>query len=182
MSKSPWKTISKRIVYQNPWVKMHEHNIVKPDGSRGIYGFLDIPDGVGIVALSGQNKIQLIGEWRYPINCHTWSIICGTREKGESPLQSAKRELEEEASMRSNDWKSLGAMYPSPGLVKEKVYLYVATNCQRVQKQLFKPANSEKFNYQEVTVKQAVKMMKRGTISDGYAICGILLAKEMLKL
>lgn len=182
MFKSSWKTLTTRIVYQNPWVRMHEHNVVRPNGSKGIYGFLEIPDGVGIVAVSNNGKIQLIGEWRYPIGRHSWSIICGTREKDETPLQCAKRELAEEANMRSRKWKSLGIIHPSPGLVKETAFLYLAFGCQPIQKAVHKPEETEKFIYQEVTMKQALTMIKQGKISDSYAVCGIFLAKQTLGL
>lgn len=177
---SPWKTISSVVKYRNHWVTMREDTVVRPDKKPGIYGVLEIPDGVGIVALSPNRKLYLIGEWRYPIHKYSWSIICGTQETNETPLAAAKRELAEEARLISTDWKKLGTIHPSPGLIKETAFLFLARNCRFKKRINYHQDSSEKFNLKLTTIDNAVKMIKHGHITDSYAVCSILLAKDQL--
>lgn len=167
-------------MYQNPWVTMREDSVRKPDGKKGIYGFLQIPDGVGIVALYPDHRIHLVGEWRYPIHRYSWSVVCGTREPGETPLQAAKRELEEEAGLEARTWKKLGIIHPSPGLVQETAYLYMARDCRLADQPSHQREATERFSAQRRTLEQAVAMIQKGEITDSYAVSSILLAKEVL--
>lgn len=177
---SPWETLSSKVVYQNRWVTMREDTVRKPDGKKGIYGFLQIPDGVGIVALYPDRRIHLVGEWRYPIHQYSWSVVCGTREAEETPLRSAKRELEEEAGLVANTWKKLGTIHPSPGLVQETAYLFMAFDCHPVAQRTHLQEPTERFSAQRRTLEQAVAMIRKGEITDSYAVSSILLAKEVL--
>lgn len=154
--------------------------MLKPDGKKGVYGFLQIPDGVGIVALYPDRRIHLVGEWRYPIHRYSWSIVCGTRETGETPLRSAKRELEEEAGLVTKTWKKLGVIHPSPGLVQETAYLYMALDCRPADRRTHQRESTERFSAQRRTFEQAIAMIRQGKITDGYAVSSILLAKEVL--
>jgi len=62
-----WKTIKSKIVYQNPWIKVREDSVIRPDGKKSIYGFLEKYPGVFIIALDSDNPIFFNEEYRYPL-------------------------------------------------------------------------------------------------------------------
>lgn len=175
---NPWKTKSTKVVYKNPWITVKENKVIRPDGKDGIYGVVQIPDGVAIVALDDDDNVLLIGEWRYPISKYSWSIICGTCDNDEKPLSAAKRELAEEANIKALKWKYLLTYHPSPGLVDETAHVYLATGLKRMVGQ---QEETEDIKVKRVSFKKALEMVAKGKITDSYAVVGLLKAKEMLE-
>jgi len=178
---SPWKTLKKSVAYQNPWIKVYEDKVIRPDRAQGIYGYLAIPDGVGVVAMYKDKSIHLVGEWRYPINRYFWSVVCGTLEKKEAPLNAAKRELEEETGLKSHRWTKLAIIHPSPGLVQETAHLYLAKECTPVGSGSHLQESTEKFGSRRISLRKAIQLIRKGEISDSYAVCSILLANGLLR-
>ena len=72
--------MSSRIAYENQWIREREDQVIRPDGDAGIYGVVEIPLSVGIVALNERDEIALVGQWRYPVNRYSWEIPRGGSE------------------------------------------------------------------------------------------------------
>ncbi|MCB0338105.1 MAG: hypothetical protein KDD53_00810, partial [Bdellovibrionales bacterium] len=64
--RNPWKKLSDKIVYSNDWISVREDQVIRPDGKPGIYGVVSSRVATGVVALTDQNDIHLIGQYRYP--------------------------------------------------------------------------------------------------------------------
>ena len=62
---NPWRTLSSRVVYRSPWLALREDKVIRPDGAEGTYGVVEIPFLCGVVAISGDNQIALVSQWRY---------------------------------------------------------------------------------------------------------------------
>lgn len=176
--KNPWKTKKTKVVYKNPWIKVRENIVVTPNGKDGIYGVIEKRVGLGIVAVDDDKNVILAGQWRYPINKYSWSIIGGTLEDGESPLHAAKRELLEETNTKARIWKRLAVFYPSPEVFDEKAYIYLAKGLSSSEG---KPEEIEQVEAKKVPFEDALKYIDSGDIIDGFAIVGLLKAKEYLK-
>lgn len=176
---NPWKTKSTKVVYKNPWIKVREDKVVRPDGKDGIYGVVEKAVGLGIVAIDEKQNVLLAGEWRYAIKKYSWSIIGGTLEKGETPLKSAKRELLEETNTKARKWKHLFSYYPSPEVFTELAHIYLAQDLYFAKA---KDKGFEQIKAKRIPFKKALKMIDRGEIIDGFAITGLLKAKEILKI
>ena len=66
--KNPWKTLGSRIVYENPWLRLREDQVIRPDGRPGVYSVVEIRPSVGVVVLDHKQHIALVGQWRYAHN------------------------------------------------------------------------------------------------------------------
>ena len=106
--KNPWKTLSSRPIYENPWLRLREDQVIRPDGKEGIYGVVDTRLAVGVIALTPEKEIFIVGQWRYPLNRYSWEIIEGGGDPNEDGLVTAKRELKEEAGLVAETWRTLG--------------------------------------------------------------------------
>jgi 8-oxo-dGTP pyrophosphatase MutT (NUDIX family) len=102
-----WKTIRRRQVYQNPWIAVHEDQVLRPDGSSGLYGVVEVGDAVSIAALQN-NAVCLVQQYRHSWGKRVWEVPCGGIHKRETALSAAKRELLEEAGIVAKKWKRLG--------------------------------------------------------------------------
>ncbi|MDR0838815.1 MAG: NUDIX hydrolase, partial [Oscillospiraceae bacterium] len=99
-------------------------------------------------------------------------------ERGEDPLDCAKRELSEETGYTAQTWHSLGAIYPSPGFCKEVLHLYIATGLQKGEAH---PDADEFLSVHEVTFAELVEMIMSNTLTDAKTVVGVLKAERFLK-
>ena len=121
-----WKTISRRKVYQNPWISVREDEVRRPDGSAGIYGVVEVGDAVSIVALQN-NAVCLVQQYRHSWAKRVWEVPCGGIHKKETALSAAKRELLEEAGISAKKWKRLGIIESNDPVVN-RFHLFLAQN------------------------------------------------------
>lgn len=169
---NPWTTKDTRIVYENPWITVREDKVIQPSGCDGIYGVVQTRIATGIIALTEKSEVILIGQYRYPTECYSWEIVEGGAERGENPLEGAKRELAEEAGVIAEEWEQLGGeIHLSNCHSDERAYLYVAKGLSSVPKQ---PDETEDLEVAQVSLVTALDMVDRGEIKDALSIIGLL--------
>ncbi len=180
MTKNPWKTISSRTVYSNPWITVREDSVLNPNGNPGIYGVVQSRIATGVVALTELNEVYLIGQYRYPTEMYSWEIPEGGAEVGEDPLSAIQRELREEAGVIASEWMPLGSeMHLSNCHSSERAFLYIARNLTVVAQE---PDDTEVLAVKKVPFKEVLQMVDEGTIVDAMTIIAILRAQRMLGL
>src|SRR6185295_14247670 len=106
----PWTRKSGREIYRNPWIRVREDNVIRPDGSGGIYGVVEFANrAIGVVALNASCEIVLVGQHRYPLNYYSWEIPEGGCLKESDTIEAAAaRELREETGVEARRWNYLG--------------------------------------------------------------------------
>ncbi len=125
---NPWKTLQSKVTYQNAWITVREHDVIRPDGKPGIYGVVETRIATGVVALTDSHEIYLVGQYRYPTNEYSWEIIEGGSDPQETALDAAKRELKEEAGLMAASWEPLGSeIHLSNCHSSEVGFLFTAT-------------------------------------------------------
>ena len=129
----PIKTIRIKQIYKNTWLSLEEHRVITPDNKKGVYGVLDYGDGVTVLATDADD-IFLIKEYKYAIKKFSFLLPSGSVNKNETPLQSAKKELLEEAGLKASKWTFLGTTHPFPTNITTTVYLYHARSVKQIQK------------------------------------------------
>lgn len=119
--------VSSRIVYQNPWMQLREDVIQRPDGSHGIYSYVEKPDFALIIPVE-RDGFHLVEQYRYPVSHRSWEFPQGTlpnREDGD-PTGLARRELAEETGLRAGRIYRLGHLYPAKGMSSQGCTVLVA--------------------------------------------------------
>ena len=87
---------------------------------------VDHPGSVAIVAVDTQRRVWLVEQFRAPARKQLIELPAGVREEGESPLETAKRELEEECGLSGGDWRELASGWTTPGFVREHMTIFLA--------------------------------------------------------
>ena len=99
---SPWHRRSRQLVYENPWVSVLHDEVDRPDGRPGIYGVIHfLNHAVAIVAIDEQDRVVLVGQWRYTLDAYSWELPEGGVPPDETPLAGAQRELREETGVEA---------------------------------------------------------------------------------
>jgi 8-oxo-dGTP pyrophosphatase MutT (NUDIX family) len=175
---NPWKTLSSKTVYQNPWIKVQEDSVIKPDGDTGIYGYIESKDSVIIIALNDNNEVYMIRTFSYPVASWSWEVPGGGGEGEDSEIAS-KRELAEETGIIANTWTSLGSARVCNGLMTEKMTVFLAQDLtfgDRIESDDKYLISHGKF----VTFEDIDRMIEQGEIDDGQTMTGLFLAQRYL--
>ena len=133
---------------------------------------------VGIWTINSQGRVLLT--LRHPnkeVYPNTWENSGGAAKAGESSLEAAQRELEEETGYRAANYTSLGCMYPTPGCCDEKVYIYLATGLTQSEAH---PDSDEFLAVERCPLDEMVKRVLAGEITDAKTQIGILKTKLLL--
>lgn len=175
---SPWRTLEAREAYRNPWLRVTEYQVIRPDGKPGLYGVVDPGDNAAIVALDEEERVTLVGEFVYPLQIYTWMIPSGTVERGEDPLAAARRELAEEVGLVAGEWEPLGAYYLSSGISTQTSHAYLARGLRAVPS---RPEGTEQLTVRTVPLAAARAMCLRNEIRDAPSVLALWRVWERLR-
>jgi len=168
---NPWRTLSTRVAYRNHWITVREDQVIRPDGTPGIYGVVEARRAIGVVALTVDREIYLIGQYRYAMEQYSWEIIEGGAEKGEQAQAAAARELQEEAGLAASEWSSLGAeIHLSNCHSSEVAQLFVARGLREVPSS---PEGTEVLACRRLPLSVALEMVYSGEIKDALTIIAL---------
>ncbi len=176
---NPWQILSETEVYNNPWIKVTEYNVINPSGGRGIYGKVHFKNlAIGIIALDEQLNIWLVGQYRFPLNQFSWEIPEGGGPHGIDPLESAKRELLEETGLTAKDWTELQHIHLSNSVSDEYGIIYLARDLAEGESS---PEETEQLHIRKVAFEEAYQMVLNNQITDSLSVAAILRVKLMLQ-
>jgi ADP-ribose pyrophosphatase len=170
-TKRPWKTLSSKQVYDNPWIAVREDQVIRPDGEPGIYGVVHYKNiAVGVLPIE-DDHVYLVGQYRYPLEQYSWEIPEGGCPEGEEPLRAAQRELREETGLEAKHWGMLGEAYLSNSVADEYAVWFLATELVPGEQQ---PEGSEAINVRRVPLREALAMALNGQITDALSLVAIM--------
>lgn len=121
------RRLDTRTVYRNRWMAVREDQIVQPDGSAGVYSFVEKPDFAVVIPFDGDG-FHLIEQYRYPLQRWSWEFPQGTVEDERDPTILARVELAEETGFRAGSLTLLGRLDPAPGMSTQGCWVVVATD------------------------------------------------------
>ena len=176
--KNPWTILAEKAIYENPWMKVTEYDVINPKGGKGIYGKVHFKNiGTGILALDEQLNTYLVGQFRFTLNQYSWEIPEGGSRIGEDPLETAKRELLEETGLVAHKWTKLLDMHLTNSIADEFGVMFLA---QDLEQHNAEPEDTEEIVVKKVPFDEAYRMVESGEITDSMAVASILKVKLML--
>jgi len=168
-----WKTLSEKVVYENPWIAVEHHDVITPSGSEGIYGLVKFKNkAIGIVPVDEDDHIYLVGQYRYPLDEYSWEIPEGGGPLNEAPMDAARRELKEETGLTAESWTYLGRIHTSNSATNEEGFLYMAEKLTQEEPEM---DETEEIVVRRVHLKEAVDMVMKSEITDSLSMCAILM-------
>lgn len=169
---NPWRPQSSKLVYDNPWLSLHEDEVINPGGGLSHYGKISFKNlAIGIIPLDEDNNTWLVGQYRYVPDCYSWEIPMGGGPLDIEPLESARRELKEETGLIANDWQELMRLHTSNSVTDERGLVYVARDLTQGETEF---EETEDLLIQKVSLTEAIERVLSGEITDAISVAGLL--------
>ena len=164
------KTLKKSYVYKGKILSVRKDDIVLPDNTPAIREVVEHSGGSAIFC-EKDGKILLVKQFRYPYAEQLYEIPAGKLNAGESPEQTAIRELEEEGGIKAEKVEKMFDIYPTPAYTNEIIRIYKATEFVETKICLDK---DEFLTSEWIDKYEVKKMIENGLIKDAKTIVAVL--------
>ncbi|MBQ9037627.1 MAG: NUDIX hydrolase [Erysipelotrichaceae bacterium] len=171
--------LKEELIYQGRICKFTHDTVTFEDGSTGHRDVLHLPGAVAVIAENNEGKLLFVSQYRHAVETELLEIPAGMLEKGENPELAALRELQEETGYKASKIEKLVEFFTSPGVVKEKIYVYMASDLTFVGQHL---DADEYINVKTYTAEEVEKMINNNELQDGKSIIAYELWKNRKSL
>jgi len=177
---NPWKTKSKENIYENPWIKLEEHQVVNPSGKDGIYGKVTFKNkALAIVPLDNDLNTWLVGQYRYTLDEYSWEIPMGGGPVEQDDLDSAKRELKEETGLSAKKWTKIMRLHTSNSVTDEEGFVFMAEELSLGETEF---EETEQLQVLKLPLSEAIKKVLDGEITDAISVAALLKVARILNI
>lgn len=174
-----WWQLDQQTVYENPWIRVTHDNVLTPAGTAGIYGVVHFKSrAVGVVPLDDDGHVWLVRQFRYTLNQYSIEIPEGGSPLGESMLDTAKRELQEETGLQADQWTHLLDLHTSNSVTDESGAIYLAQGLTTGEMAL---EASEDIEVLRVPLTEAIEWILVGKITDSLSIMGLFAVERRVR-
>ena len=167
----PWKIVSTREVYRDPWITVVRDEVVRPDGDPGSYCVIHIKPGVSVLAMDDDRRVYLTEEFHYAVGSETIELVSGGIDTAEDSLAAAKRELREELGIKAAEWIDLGRVDPFTANVFSPTQLYLA---RQLTFGVTAQEGTELIRCRSFPLQEVVQMVMEGGITHAPSCVAIL--------
>ena len=157
------RTVSQEYIYEGKILKLRVDKAKTENGKEVTREVVEHNGGVCIAALTDENELLFVKQFRYAYQEKLLELPAGKREKNENPLECGKRELKEETGVTGKGFLSLGQVYPTPGYCTEILHLYI---CRVDEIGESKPDEDEVIEVVKIPLERAVEMVINNEIPD----------------
>lgn len=175
-----WRTLRSRTVYENPWIRVREDEVVGPSGVPGIYGVVELRHpAVFVVAIDDDERVCFIALSRYTTGADSLEVPAGGSD-GEDPLAAAQRELAEETGLEAGEWTWLGSMQALNGVADAVEHVFLARRLRRGDDPAAQQRAEGIESVRWVPLAEIPALLNSGGIRDGETIAALALAAARL--
>ena len=129
-----WKVLRSDYLHRRPWLTVRKDELELPNGHViPEYYVLEYPDWVNVIAVTTDDQFVFVRQYRHGIGRTDYELCAGVCDPEDgSPLEAARRELEEETGYGGGDWKEFMVLSANPATNTNMTYCYLATGVERV--------------------------------------------------
>lgn len=171
------KKISGQKIYKGKILDLEVDEVICPNGHHSKREVVRHCPGACLIVKLG-DRFVIEEQYRYPYDEVILEFPAGKLDQGETPLEGAKRELEEETGLQADKVVNLGAIYPSVGYTDEIIHIFYAEAIRQVGRHL---DDNEAINLKLMSLEEIEEAVKNGKIKDSKTICALAYYRLYLK-
>lgn len=170
---NPYTVTGRELLFDSPWIRLREDRFRHRKGVDGRYPICGFRrTACGVLALDAQDRVVLVGQWRYPLEQYSWEIVEGGGEETESPFECIQRELGEEANLQAGLWEPLAYSNLSNSSTDEEAFLFLASDLSEVHGHV--PDEEEELCVHREPFEACLRRVLAGEIADGLTVIALL--------
>jgi len=173
MKKFEEKTIKTKEIFDGRIISVQVDDVKLPDGNIGKREIVKHPGAVAIIAITDDDKIIFVHQYRKPLEKSILEIPAGRLEEGEKPERTAVRELEEETGYTTDKLTFVTSFYTSPGFANEIIHIYMTTSLKKLT-EVVSGDEDEFIEIKKLTLDEAVQYVRENKIQDAKTSYAVL--------
>ena len=168
-----WEILKSEYLIKRPWLTARRDEVELPDG-RIIpeYYVLEYPDSVNVIAITRDGYFVMERQYRHAAGRTNFEWPCGVMESGETPLEAAKRELQEETGYGNGEWEELMTLSANPSTMTNMTHCFLATNVDKISDQ--KLDATEDLSVHLLSREKVVDLLRRNEILQSLMVAPLL--------
>ncbi|HCQ20957.1 NUDIX hydrolase [Aphanizomenon flos-aquae NRERC-008] len=172
--------LKQRLFYQGRKFNFEVNRLRLPNKAEGEWECIRHPGGALAIPITAEGKLVLVRQYRFAVQGRLLEFPAGTVEPNESPLETVKREIEEETGYHAHRWDKLGEFFLAPGYSDEIIYAFIARDLDKLETL---PAQDEDEDIETVllTPEELEKAILTGEAVDAKSIASFFLLRSFLK-
>jgi ADP-ribose pyrophosphatase len=175
---NPVRRVSTEQIHEGRLVRLSLDSVVLPRGTETIFERVEIKNGASAIAMEENGDVWLVREWKYAVDRPSLEVVSGGIEPGEEPIDTARRELREEAGLTAAKWTSMSFVDPFTTMLRCPNHLFLAQELTPVPRE---PEEGEVMEVRRVPLEEAVRLVMEGGITHGTSCVAILKAAELVR-
>ena len=165
------RTLDSKQIYEGRRVSLRVDRVVLPGGRETTREIAVYPDCVAVVAVDDEDNVILVRQYRHAVGRELLELPAGGIEPGETPEESARRELEEETGYSASKVERIGGAYTAPGYSTEFMHLFLATG---IEPGPSRAEDDEVIQVMPVPLSRVGDLVSSGEVCDGKSVIGLL--------
>lgn len=162
--------MNRERVFEGPLFNVSRVTLQNDEGKELKRDVIEHPGAACVIPMVGNDEVLLVEQWRIGAKRALLEIPAGTLDPGEDPIACAERELEEETGYKPGKLEHLFTMFPSPGILDEKMHIFIATDLTEGERKLEddEEVTLKKFSFRDLRIQ-----LKANNIKDGKTIAAL---------
>jgi len=175
-----WKVLESEYLFKKDWLTIRKEKCELPNGAiTEAYYILEYPEWVSAFALTEENKLIMVRQWRHGLGVISTELPGGVIDKNESLEDGIKRELKEETGYEFNKFEYMGKISPNPATSNNYMHMFFATGGKKVAEQQLD--ETEDVEVVTFSIEEVKKMIKENKIVQALHVATILYAFAKMK-
>ena len=181
MSEHSYDVISSETVYAGRIILVRKDVVSMPGDTTSQRDVVEHPGAVGVLALDEAGRVLLVNQYRHPVRRRLDELPAGLLDvQGEPALETAKRELAEEAGYAADTWHVLVDTLTSSGMTDEAIRVYLARDLREVERDVQEHEELD-MTSSWLPLEEAVRRVLAGELENGMAAVGLLAADRAVR-
>ncbi len=172
------KTLESSLAFKGSILEVYQDTVLLENDKTAKRDVIRHPGGVCIVALTENNEVYFVKQFRYPHKKALLEIPAGKLEWGENHFECGKRELREETGFTADEFTYLGCLFPTPAYDTEVIHMYLAKGLHKAEQNL---DDDEFLEVLTIPLDEAVEMVMNNEIEDAKTQLALLKTAVLLK-